>query len=119
MGYYQFYSFSMKKFLAIYTAPHAALEEMMKTMTPEKSKESMEEWRKWMAEHKESFVEEGAPVGKNKRVSADGISDVRNDINGFSIVQAESHEEAAKIFQGNPQMQMPGSYVEVLELVKM
>lgn len=109
----------MKKFVAIYFAPHEALDEMMKNSTPEQQKEMMESWRTWMEKHKKSFVEDGAPVGKNKRVSAEGVKDVRNDINGYSVVQAPSHEEAANIFLDNPQLQMPGAYVEVLEWVNM
>ena len=79
----------------------------------------MEGGRVWVEAHKASFVELGAPLGKNKRVTKDGVQDVRNELTGFSVVQAESHEDAAKIFQDNPQLEMPGAYIEVLEWVPM
>ena len=109
----------MKKFVAVYFAPHEALDEMMKSATPERQQEMMGAWQAWMEKHKASFVDQGAPLGKSKRVSASGAEDVRNDINGYSVVEADSHEEAAKIFMDNPQLQMPGAYVEVLEWITM
>ena len=109
----------MKKYVAVYMAPHEALDQLMKTTTPEQSKQMMDSWNAWIETHKASFIDVGSPLGKNMRVSKDGISPARNDINGYSVVQAESLEEAAKIFQDNPQLQMSGSYIDVLEWVEM
>jgi len=61
----------------------------------------------------------GAPLGKNKRVSASGVADMRNDVGGYSIVEANTHDEAAQLFRDNPMLQMPGAYVEVLEIMPM
>jgi hypothetical protein len=37
---------------------------------------------------------------------------------GFTIVQAESHEAAAKLFEGHPHFTiMPGEGVEVMEIM--
>ena len=56
------------------------------------------------------------PVGKTKQAAASGASDIKNDIGGYSIVQAESHEAAAALFADNPHLTMPGATVEVMEI---
>ena len=103
----------------LYNAPTASMEAMMKGMTPEQQKASMGEWMQWMDEHKASFVDMGAPVGKNKRVTQGGVADVRNEVGGYSIVQAESQEAAAKLFEGMGHFQIPGAYIEVMRLADM
>jgi hypothetical protein len=109
----------MKKFVAIYMAPVAAMDELRRTRTPERMKEFSDSWMKWVKSHEKSFVDVGSPTGNNKRVTKDKVQDVKNEILGFSVVQAETHDEAAKIFQDTPNLQIPGAYVEVLEYVPM
>ena len=109
----------MKKFVALYMAPVAGVDQARQNMTPERAKEMTDGWRKWAKSHEKSFVDPGTPTGKNKRVSKGRVEDVRNEVTGFSVVQAETHAEAAKIFQDNPMLQMPGAYIDVLEWVQM
>ena len=100
--------------------PVASIDEMMKTMTPELGKQGMDQWKAWMDAHKDVFVDMGAPVGRNKRVTSSGVEEVRNEVTGYSIVQAESADAAAQIFVGMmPHFEMPGSYVEVMPLADM
>jgi hypothetical protein len=109
----------MKKFLVTYLAPASVIDDWKKT-EPEKRKEAEEkmqgEWRKWMSDHMTMFVDKGAGVGKTKRVTAQGMSDKKNDIMLYAIVEAESHEGAAKIFEGHPHLQIPQSSIEVMEI---
>ena len=108
----------MKKFMAIYMASGADFERMMKNSTPEQRNKGMEAWMKWMNENKASIVEGGAPLGKTKRADATGTSDTKNNIGGYSIVQAETHAAAAKLFgKEHPHLQMPGAWVEILEIM--
>ena len=74
------------------------------------------EWRKWMSDHTRTFVDRGAGVGMTKRVTAQGTSDTKNDIMLYAIVEAESHEAAAKTFEGHPHLQIPQSSIEVMEI---
>jgi hypothetical protein len=74
---------------------------------------------KWADEHKDSIVDLGKPLGKTKRVDQSGVSDSRNDVGGYSIVQAESHEEAAKLFEGHTHLTIPGATIEVMECMQM
>ena len=47
------------------------------------------------------------------------MRDTRNDIGGYSIVQADSQEAAAKIFADSPHLSMPGASAEVMEIMAM
>ena len=67
-------------------------------------------------EHASAFLETGAPLGKTKQITAAGISDARNDLNYYSIVQADSHEAAAKLFADHPHLRIPTSRIEVVEI---
>jgi hypothetical protein len=49
---------NMKKFMAIYMAPAAEFERMMRSSTPEQQRKGMEAWMKWMTdfENRESIA---------------------------------------------------------------
>jgi len=40
----------------------------------------MKHGMKWMASHEGSIVRQGLPLGKTKRVTADGVSEYQNDL---------------------------------------
>ena len=109
----------MKKFLVLYMMPVSTMDEMMKNTSAEDRKKNMGEWMTWMNEHKASFAEMGTPLGKNTRVSGEGASEVRNEVGGYSILMAESQEEAAKLLAGSPHNKMKGAYMEVMECMQM
>jgi len=109
----------MAKFLVLYLAPVAVVDEWMKT-PPEKRKDEeekmMTEWNKWTSEHAKKFADGGAGVGRPKRVDASGITDTRNDLMLYAIVNADSHDAAAKLFRSHPHLQIPQSSIEVMAL---
>jgi hypothetical protein len=108
----------MKKFMVLYMGKGPEFENMMKNSTPEQQKKGMEAWMKWMGDHKASIVEGGAPLAKTKKVDSKGASDTKNDVCGYSIVQAETADGATKLFgKDHPHLQMPGAWVEVIEVV--
>lgn len=75
-------------------------------------------WKDWMEKHKQAIVYEGGPLGKTKRVSQNGITDVSNDLAVFIVVQAPSHEAAARMFEGHPHFTIfPGESAEVMPLL--
>jgi hypothetical protein len=108
----------MKKFMVLYMATAADFEKAMKDSTPEQQKKGMEAWMQWMNSHKGAIVDNGAPLGKTRRVDAKGMSDTKNGIGGYTIVQAETHDAAAKLFgKDHPHLAwMPGAWVEVMEI---
>lgn len=110
----------MKKFLALYMADASGMADMMKNSTPEQRTKGTEAWTKWMEHNKSSLLDRGAPVGKTKRIDTKGARDAKNDVCGYSIVQAESADAAAKIFgKDQPFLQMPGAAIEMIEILEM
>ena len=111
----------MKTFMAVYTGTPGALEKYQQQFPdPEKRKANeragMEAWTKWAESHAKSIVDGGGPLGKTKRVSRDGIADIRNNLAAYVIVRAESQEAAANMFLGHPHFTIfPGDGVEIME----
>ena len=115
----------MTKFMAIFTGNPAHFEQWQKQHSdPAKRKAAekagMEGWIEWGKKNQKSIVDDGAPLGKTKRVTAKGVEDIRNQMAGYTIVQAESHEAAAKMFLNHPHFTLfPGVGVEIMECLPM
>ena len=111
----------MKKFLAIYLGTEASLERSGWNKLNEQERSAraaagIKAWMEWGTANAAAIVEQGAPLGKTKRTSGDGVSDTKNTMTGYVIVQAESHEAAAKLFERHPHFTMfPGDSVEIME----
>lgn len=111
----------MKNFLAVYIGTASSLEKSGWNAKDAAAREQlerqgMEAWEAWVIENRASIVDHGTPLGKTKRISARGISDTKNEIAAYTIVRAESHEAAAKIFENHPHFTIfPGDSVEVME----
>jgi hypothetical protein len=74
------------------------------------------QWKKWMSDHANMFADVGGGVERNKAVTVQGTSDTRNDIMLYAIVQAETHDAAAKTFEGHPHLQIPQASIEIMEI---
>ena len=111
----------MKKFLAIYIGTETALERSgWNTLNEGKRKEreasGMKAWMDWGRAHSTAIVDQGTPLGKTKRASPEGLTDLKNAMAAYVIVQAESHEAAAKLFENHPHFTIfPGDSVEIME----
>jgi hypothetical protein len=113
----------MKNFLAIYLGSATAMakwKEMDEAQRKEREKAGMQAWWQWAKANEGAIVEQGSPLGKTKRICAQGIADTRNEIAAYVVVRAESHEAAAKMFENHPHfMIFPGESVEVMECLPM
>lgn len=111
----------MKKFLAVYTGTPTSVERsgwnrLEEGKRKEKEAAGMKAWGDWMATHQAVILESGGPLGKTKRASAEGVSDIKNSMTGYVIVQAESHDAAARMFEMHPHFALfPGDSVEIME----
>lgn len=106
-----------KKFLVLYLIPASVLEAWSTTDPGERkvAEEKMRgEWGQWMGAHSTMIISTDA-AGKTKRVTLAGVSATRNDIVVFSVVEAESHEAATRMFENHPHLQIPQSSIEVME----
>ena len=111
----------MKNFLAIYLGTPAS-PKMAEWMAMEEGKRKQLEaagikaWGDWMKQHQANIVETGGPLGKTKRAAAQGVSDTKNNMSGYVVVKAASHEAAAKMFEKHPSFSIfPGDSVEIME----
>lgn len=112
---------SVKNFLAIYLGSESdAKMKEWESLDPEtrnaRTMAAMSEWNAWVEKNKDRIVDPGGPIGKTKRITAEGISASKNLLAAYTVIQAESHDEAAKIFENHPHfMIFPGDAVEVME----
>lgn len=105
----------MKKYLVTYHASMPAEENMQ--ADPEEMKGVMDAWMKWGEQCGEGLVDMGSPVGMGKKVNNDGMSEASRQTAGFSILQAENMDEAMKMIEGHPHLQMPGAEIEINEFL--
>ena len=109
----------MKNFLAVYLGTASARSEWTTMDEAQRKKleaSGIKAWGDWMTTHKAAIVEQGGPLGKTKRMAKQGVSDTKNNLTGYVVVQAESHESAAKMFANHPHFTIfPGDSVEIME----
>lgn len=106
----------MQKFIVLYCMPAAGLEEWMKTPAEDRQAQEADlktKWDAWMAANKSMMAGPTAGVGKTKRVTPQGAADAKNDIMMYSIVEGESQEEVAKVFEGHPHLEIPGAWIDI------
>jgi hypothetical protein len=83
-----------------------------------KEREGMAGWKAWVEKHHGAIVGMGGPLGKTKKVSQDGIEDISNAMGAYTVVRAESHEAAAKLFENHPHFAIfPGEAVEIMPVL--
>ena len=109
----------MKNYLAIFLGSAAAMD-AYRAMPEAKRKENdvkgMQAWMQWVEKHRDHLVDMGSPLGKTKKIDKKGVSDIRNEVGAWTLVKAESHEEAAAMFKNHPHFTLfPGDSVEVME----
>ena len=111
----------MKRYLAVFTGSPAGMSSWEKLPEAERKKrdgEGIAAWKKWATDNGASIVEMGGPLSRTKLVSAGGITDIRNNLSAYTVVQADSQEAAAKLFVGHPHFTVfPGEGVEVMEVL--
>ncbi|HEV8332558.1 MAG TPA: hypothetical protein VGQ22_14120 [Steroidobacteraceae bacterium] len=109
----------MKKYCAIYLGTKAGLEkwkQLDEATRKQREQQGMKAWQDWGTKNKAAIVDMGSPLGKTKRADASGIKDTSNDMSAWTIVQAESHEAAAKLFANHPHFTIfPGEAIEIME----
>jgi hypothetical protein len=111
----------MTHFLAVFTGTPEATERsgwnaITEAVRQERTQVGIKAWHAWMQANASSIVVAGGPIGKTKHVSAQGLENTQNNICGYVVVAAESHDAAAKLFENHPHFSIfPGDAVEVME----
>jgi hypothetical protein len=111
----------MKKYVVLYMAKPADFKKVIAStqkLPPAEMKKMMDEWSKWG--NGKGVWNKGAPLGQNMRVKKGGIASARNEIGGYSIVEAKSHAEAAKKMRTSPHFKiLPKGWIDVMEVLDM
>ncbi len=111
----------MKKFIAVFIGSQSGKkikkwDALDKKTRAAREQAGMQAWHEWVQNHKKSIVELGSPLGDTKQIDASGISKITNLLCAYTVVQAKSHAEAAKLFKDHPHFTIfPGESIEVME----
>lgn len=83
-----------------------------------KEREGMAGWKAWMEKHQAALAGAGGPLGKTKKVTERGIADISNAMGAYTVVRADSHEAAAKMFENHPHFTIfPGDAIEIMPVL--
>lgn len=94
----------MKNYIVTYHATADLMAQSQKT-TPEERAESMKAWRAWGEKAGENLVSFGQPLMGGLKVNQDGsTTPSAREVVGYSILQANSMDEAVTILQGHPHL---------------
>jgi hypothetical protein len=111
----------MKKFLAIYTGTETSREKSGWDQLDAETRQAKESagiqaWMGWGVTNAAAILDQGGPLGKTKRTAPDGVSDIKNHMVAYVILEAEDHEAAARMFLNHPHFSIfPGEAVEIME----
>ena len=98
----------MKKFIVIYHAPIEAIQQMWNA-SPEEMKKGMEPWMQWAQKCGSQLVDLGSPLAGGQKVLPNGKSEAsQRNVCGYSILEADSIEEAKSLLAGHPHLMWRG-----------
>jgi hypothetical protein len=109
----------MQKFLVLYMAPVEVLEAWMKqdeAVRKDGEAKMKAEWDTWVDAHASLLTGPTAGAGKTKKVTKEGVEDIKNAIMMTSVIEAESPEAAAAAFTDHPHFGIPEAWIEVMPL---
>ena len=107
---------AVQKFLVFYCIPEATMADWQKVdpVQREATEKAMRnEWERWSAAHADMLLSTEVG-GKTKNVAAGKVTDTRNDIVLFSMVQGSSHEAVTELFRNHPHLQIPNATIQVM-----
>lgn len=108
----------MTKFLLTYTASRAAAEPMPNS-DPASAKAEMDAWTAWAERCGARLVDFGTPLGNGQTVTGAGAGPSTGSITGYSLVEADSMDEAVALLDGHPFFADPGAAIDVYESMPM
>lgn len=110
-------------YLAVFLGTHSnprmkAWSELADAEREARRRKGMAAWNAWVEKNRAAIVSYGGPLGKTKKASPQGIEDTRNEMTAFTVVRAESHEAAAKLFENHPHFTIfPGDRIEIMPIL--
>ena len=110
----------MKKYVVIYHAPAAAMQEMANA-TDEQKAEGMKPWLDWRDRAGSALLDFGAPLmGGAEIKSQQALMPSTREVCGYSIVQGNDQDSVHALFDGHPHLQWhPEASIELHEIAEM
>ncbi len=108
----------MPRFLAVYTMKPedlASFRSMPKAEQDAVDTVGTAQWAAWEEKHAASILDRGGMVGKTTRITRDGVAEAVNPFCGYLVVQAETADAAARMFEDHPHITVfPGDGVDIM-----
>jgi hypothetical protein len=107
----------MTKFMLLYRGEGTPIEQM----TDDQAAEANQLWTTWMEKHGPSLADGGAPFAARAAVGGDGKDQPPTQLNGYTVVEADSLEAAKGFCDGHPFLHGTGPEfaIDVFELAPM
>jgi hypothetical protein len=108
----------MAKYIYLYRGPATPMEDF----TPEQGAEQLALWNAWAGKTGKALLDFGSPFGPSSTaVADDGTTGKATDLNGYTIVEADSLDGAKSLLIGHPFLaEGKGRFtVDVYELMPM
>ncbi len=107
------------KFLILYRSPKSA-ETIMRESSMDQMQASMQAWMEWKNRNGDAVVDFGSPLRPDNYIVDGEIKDSDSDVTGFTIIQADTADEAVEILKDHPHFKTPNSPgMELLEFLPM
>lgn len=91
--------------------------------SPEEMQQMFAQWKAWKEKWKANVVSVGDGLKRGGRILKDGkVTDgpaveAKEIVGGFSLIQAESYEQAVEVARECPIVHMPNSVIEIREMM--
>lgn len=111
----------MPRFLAVYTMKPedvATFRSLPKAEQDAIDAVGVSQWKAWEERNAAFILDRGGMVGKTTRITKAGVDKAVNPICGYLVVEAESADAAARLFQDHPHITVfPGDGVDIMPFV--
>jgi len=106
-------------FLGSKSSPRwAAWDALSESERRAKEQQGIAAWKAWVEINQAAIVAMGGPLGKTKKVTSRGLEDTSNSLTAFTVVRADSHEQAARLFERHPHFTIfPGESIEIMPVL--
>src|SRR5438128_8337611 len=108
----------MTKYLVLYSSPMSAAE-MMASSSPEERQAGMDAWMAWAQRTGNALADFGMPLGSSVHIEDGSSAPGSAEVSGYSIVEADSLDAAAKMLEDHPHLHTPGGAIDVHEFLPM
>ncbi len=96
----------MSTYVFVYHAPMTPAEAT--PASPEEMEAVMAQWMAWAGSVGDRMVDFGTPLAGGVRVTPDSTSPSTREVSGYSIIEADSMDDALALAQSHPHLTMPG-----------